>query len=174
MDAVDGELTEGIVVGLPPSLAKPGDYVVTYDVSDMSANRALQLTRQIAVRDTTAPLLQMKGDAVVLVEAGESYADAGVVVTDSTDGDLSTAVLVDNPVDTRMPGEYTITYDVADSSGNKAIQRQRIVSVRDTQRPEITLVGADEIEVEVGREFSDAGATAEDVFEGNLTESLQV
>ena len=38
----------------------------------------------------------------------------------------------------------------------------------------MTLVGADEIEVEVGREYSDAGATAVDAFEGNLTGSIQV
>jgi len=174
VDAVDGVLTENIIVGLPPSLAKPGNYIVTYDVSDVSGNRAPQLIRQIVVRDTTPPLLQMKGDAFVLVEAGESYTDAGVVATDSTDGDLSTSVLVGNPVDTRRPGEYTITYDVADSSGNKAIQRQRIISVRDTQRPEMTLVGAVELEVEVGREYSDAGATAVDEFEGNLTGIIKV
>ena len=174
VDAVDGVLTENIIVGLPPSLAKPGDYVVTYDVSDLSDNRVPQLIRRIVVRDTTPPLLQMKGDALVLVEAGESYVDAGVVATDSTDGDLSSAVFADNPVDTRRTGEYTITYDVADSSGNKAIQRQRIISVRDTQRPEMTLVGADEIEIEVGRKYSDAGATALDEFEGNLTGGIQV
>ncbi|MDP6679581.1 MAG: DUF5011 domain-containing protein, partial [Verrucomicrobiota bacterium] len=174
MDAVDGEVTDRIAVGLPESLAKPGDYVVTYDVGDLSDNRAPQLTRQVIVRDTTPPLLQMKGDSYVLVEAGESYTDAGVVAIDSTDGDLSAAVLTVNPVDTRRPGEYTITYDVADASGNPAIQRQRIVSVRDTQRPELTLVGAVEIEVEVGREYSDAGATAVDAFEGNLTGSIEV
>ncbi|MDP6215221.1 MAG: DUF5011 domain-containing protein, partial [Acidimicrobiales bacterium] len=174
VDAVDGELTDRIEVGLPTNLAKPGDYVVTYDVSDMSDNRVPQLIRQIIVRDTMPPLLQMKGDTVVLVEAGESYIDVGVVATDSTDGDLSAAVVVLNSVDTRWPGEYKVVYDVADSSGNRAIQLQRSVSVRDTQRPKMTLVGVDELEIEVGREYSDAGATAVDAFEGNLTGSIQV
>ena len=174
VDAVDGVLTDSITIGLPPSLAKPGDYSVTYDVSDLSGNRSPQLTRKIIVTDTTPPLLQMKGDTSVFVEAGESYTDAGVVATDSTDGDLSTFVVVKNPVDTRVLGEYTVTYDISDFSGNMGIQRQRKVSVRDTIRPEMTLVGAVQPEVEVGREYSDAGATAVDAFEGNLTGSIKV
>ena len=174
VDAVDGVLTDSITIGLPPSLAKPGDYAVTYDVSDLSGNRSPQLTRKIIVTDTTPPLLQMKGDMSVFVEAGESYTDAGVVATDSTDGDLSTFVVVKNPVDTRVLGEYTVTYDISDFSGNMGIQRRRNVSVRDTRRPEMTLVGAVQPEVEVGREYSDAGATAVDAFEGNLTGSIQV
>ena len=103
-----------------------------------------------------------------------SYTDAGVVATDSTDGDLSTFVVVNNPVDTRVLGEYTVTYDISDFSGNMGIQLQRNVSVRDTRRPEMTLVGAVQPEVEVGREYSDAGATAVDEFEGNLTGSIKV
>ena len=174
LDAVDGDVTDRIVVKLPENLTKPGSYVVTYNVSDLSDNRAPQLVRQVVVRDTISPLLQLRGNSYVLVEAGESYVDEGVVATDTTDGDLSDSVVLVNRVDVRNPGEYTITYDVSDSSGNQSDQIKRVVSVRDSQRPVLALIGDVEVEIEVGKEYSDAGATASDAFEGNLTGSIQV
>ena len=173
-DAEDGDLSESIVIVHPPSLAKPGDYIVTYDVSDITGNSAPQLTRKIIVTDTTPPLMEIKGDASVVVEAGLAYEDPGVIVTDFVDEDLNEFVQVNNPVDIRRLGEYVITYDVEDSTGNKAIRLEREVLVRDTRRPEMLLVGEAVLELEVGREYSDAGATALDAFEGNLTGSIKV
>ena len=67
-----------------------------------------------------------------------------------------------------------IIYDVEDSTGNKAVRLEREVSVRDTLRPEMLLVGEAVLELEVGREYSDSGATAVDAFEGNMTGSIKV
>ena len=69
LDTVDGDVTDRIVVKLPENLTKPGSYVVTYNVSDLSDNRASQLVRQVVVRDTISPLLQLRGNSYVLVEA---------------------------------------------------------------------------------------------------------
>ena len=102
------------------------------------------------------------------------YEDPGVIVTDYVDKGLNKFLRVKNPVDIRRLGEYIITYDVVDSSGNKAVSLEREVSVRDTIMPEMYLVGEAALEFEVGREYSDAGATAVDAFEGNLTGSIKV
>ena len=173
-DAEDGDLTESVVIATPLSLEKPGNYIVTYDVSDITGNAATQLTRKIIVTDTTPPLLEMKGEASVVAEAGVIYEDPGVIVTDYVDKGLNKFLRVKNPVDIRRLGEYIITYDVVDSSGNKAVSLEREVSVRDTIMPEMYLVGEAALEFEVGREYSDAGATAVDAFEGNLTGSIKV
>ena len=70
-------------------------------------------------------------------------------------------------MDVRNPGEYTITYDVSDSSGNQSDQA-KVVSVRDSQRPVLALIGDVEVEIEVGKEYSDAGATASDAFKKEI------
>ena len=65
-----------------------------------------------------------------------------------------------------------MTYDVTDSSGNPAVQVTRTVDVVDTGIPVITLLGSDPVTVEVGSPYVDAGATAWDALDGDLTASI--
>eukprot|EP00892_Ulva_mutabilis_P002638 jgi/Ulvmu1/12375/UM009_0021.1 len=69
------------------------------------------------------------------VDVGATYADPGAIAMDDTDGDVSAQVakIGLSLVDTRgptPPGEpYVIRYAVADSSGNAAAERRRLVFV---------------------------------------------
>ena len=67
---------------------------------------------------------------------------------------------------------YIVTYNVKDSSGNAAVEVTRTVSVVDTVVPVITLSGSSPVTVEVGSVYTDAGATAFDVYDGVLTGSI--
>ena len=125
IDLVDGNLSENIEVDFPSGILAPGEYYVKYDVSDLSGNRADQLIRIIVVQDTISPVMQLKGEAIVYVEAGREYVDEGVSATDSFEGDLSAKAIVSNPVDSREIGSYEVTYNVADASGNKAVELSR-------------------------------------------------
>ena len=69
-------------------------------------------------------------------------------------------------------GPYLVTYGVSDSQGNAATQVTRTVNVVDTTAPVITLLGTDPVTVEVGTPYVDAGATASDVGDGDLTGSI--
>ena len=173
LDAVDGNLTSDVAIGTPV-ISKPGVYYVTYDIADSSDNRATQLTRKVVVTDSIPPILYVIGFDSVTVEAGSDYNDLGAVASDSFEGDLTGNIQVSNSVDVRKTGQYIVTYDVSDASGNKANQAVRSVEIKDTLVPVITLIGEVELQIEVGREYSDAGATAVDEFEGNLTGSIQV
>jgi len=66
-------------------------------------------------------------------------------------------------------GEYafddTILYNISGTNS---------VNVRDTQIPVITLVGSSSVSVEYGSSYTDAGATATDNVDGNLTSSITV
>tara|TARA_B100000989_G_scaffold210422_1_gene159620 strand:- start:340 stop:1308 length:969 start_codon:yes stop_codon:yes gene_type:complete len=77
-----------------------------------------------------------------------------------------------NSVNASVLGTYTVTYNVSDSSGNNADQKTRTVNVVDTTSPVITLVGSTPLNVDSGSDYNDAGATASDSFEGNLTTSI--
>jgi hypothetical protein len=50
---------------------------------------------------------------------------------DDVDGDITTRIVTDNPVDTSRAGTYVVTYSVSDSTGNGAsMTRTVIVNLR--------------------------------------------
>ncbi len=81
--------------------------------------------------DMTPPVITLNGSAMVIVDCGESYTDAGATALDEMDGYLTDSIVAGNPVNTDVPGAYTVTYDVSDAGGNAAVQVWRTVRVRD-------------------------------------------
>ncbi|QDP64765.1 MAG: hypothetical protein GOVbin2917_80 [Prokaryotic dsDNA virus sp.] len=79
--------------------------------------------------ELTPPIITLLGDSVVTINEGVSYTDAGVTAIDSVDGDLTSSVVVVNPVDTSTVGTYSITYNVTNSSGIAAQEVTRTVIV---------------------------------------------
>ena len=76
-------------------------------------------------------------------------------------------------------GSYTVTYNVSDAAGNAgvgdivgAVEMVRTVTVSapaDTMAPVITLTGSAAVTVEVGGTYTEAGASASDNVDGDLT-----
>ncbi len=149
-----------------------GEYTVTYDATDATGNAAAQVTRTVDVVDTTAPVITLIGANPMTIEVGSGYADAGATASDIGDGDLTGAIVTDDPVDPDVIGVYTVTYNVTDTSLNAAVEVTRTVNVVDTTAPLVTLIGADTVTVEVGSAYVDAGATAVDLVDGDLTSSI--
>ncbi|HOS02117.1 MAG TPA: DUF5011 domain-containing protein, partial [Candidatus Hydrogenedentes bacterium] len=86
--------------------------------------------------------------------------------------DLTGSIVAVSNVNVDVVGSYTVTYDVTDAAGNAAVQVVRTVNVVDTTAPVITLLGASPVTVEVHNAYSDAGATALDNYDGDLTGSI--
>ncbi|WP_169382715.1 DUF5011 domain-containing protein [Caldibacillus debilis] len=181
-DDVDGDLTEQIVVTGSVDTSKPGEYILTYTVSDSAGNEATE-TRTVIVReaqepDTTPPVITLKGDNPLYLNVGDEFVDPGATATDDVDGDLTEQIVVTGSVDTSKPGEYTLTYTVSDSAGNEATATRTVI-VREAQEPDttppvITLKGDNPLYLNVGDEFVDPGATATDDVDGDLTEQIVV
>jgi hypothetical protein len=55
--------------------------------------------------------------------------DLRATAKDNVDGDISSKIVIVNPVDTSKLGTYTVTYDVTDAAGNKADRKTRTVNV---------------------------------------------
>ena len=162
----DGDLTSVV------DTSKVGSYNITYEVSDGEGNIS-SVTRSVTVVDTTAPVLTLQGEATITHEGGTDYSDAGATVSDSVDSDIE--VLTGGTVDTSKLGEYSLTFDATDASGNKAIQLSRKVTVVDTTPPLLTLRGSADTTVVKDGSFTDPGATAMDAVEGiSLHRSLLV
>ncbi len=130
--------------------------------------------------DTTVPVITLIGETTVSITEGDIYIDQGATATDDIDGDLTTSIVVSNLVNTNMIGSYTVTYNVSDTAGNLAEELTRTVYVvmvepeLDTTAPVITLVGEETVFVEQGEEYLDAGATALDETDGDITLNIVI
>jgi hypothetical protein len=83
----------------------------------------------LGLGDAVAPVITLNGESAVNVPSGSAYNDAGATAADNIDGDISTRVVVNNPVNTAVVGAYTVTYNVQDFAGNPATQVTRTVNV---------------------------------------------
>ena len=108
---------------------KTGSYEIK--VTAQYGKKTATQTIKVEVRDKKAPEITLNGDAEMTVEAGSEFSDPGYTATDNCDGDITDSVKVSgDKVDKDKAGKYTVTYEVSDSSGNKATAT-RVVSVYD-------------------------------------------
>ncbi len=173
-DNVDGNITSRIVTVNSVDSSKAGDYTVTYNVVDSSGNAAIQVVRNVKVVDAAAPVIVLNGSPSVTLEVLTPYVDAGATATDNADGDITSKIVTVNSVDSSKAGDYTVTYDVVDSSGHAAIQVVRSVKVVDAVAPMIVLNGSPLVTLEVLASYVDAGAMATDNVDGNITSRIVI
>jgi gliding motility-associated-like protein len=171
-DNYDGDISASIVAISTVDTDVVGSYAVTYNVTDTNVNNAVTVTRTINVVDTTIPVITLTGDAPVTVEFGDTYTDAGATASDNYDGDITSSIVTVNPVDETTVGTYIVTYNVTDANGNAAVEVTRTVNVIDTTIPVITLTGDAPVAVEFGDTYTDAGATASDNYDGDITANI--
>ena len=139
----------------------------TFNHQDSSGNNADTITRTITVTDTTKPVITLSGDSSITHEAGTNYTDSGATWTDLVDG--SGSVTPTGNVNASIPGEYTLTFNHQDSSGNNADTITRTITVVDTTKPVITLSGDGSVTHEAGTDYIDSGATWADLVDGSGT-----
>ncbi len=173
-DNIDGDLTASIVQGGSVNVNTAGSYVITYDVSDAAGNAATQVTRTVNVSDTTIPVITLSGANPINHQQGTAFTDPGAGAADNIDGDISGSIVVSGSVNVNVAGTYTLSYNVSDAAGNNAVTVTRDVIVADTQAPVITLIGTNPINHDQGTTFTDPGATASDVADGDLSGSIVV
>lgn len=167
-DDVDGDTTSRIVTVDPVNTSQPGTYLVTYNVTDSSGNPALEVTRQVIV-DGLCPVITLSGDASMMLAAGSVFFDPGASAMDDVDGDISGRIVRVNPVNSSVPGTYSVTYNVVDTAGNRAVEVRREVIIRDLTPPVITLIGPARVVISRNSSYVDAGATARDNVDGDIT-----
>lgn len=117
-DKVDGDLTNKI------SISATQD-VIEYTITDNAGNSATAV-RQLLYRDVQAPMIQDAKEISVLQGASLASLNA----KDNCEGDVSYRIVANKQIDTQIPGDYTLTFDVSDSAGNKSTFTQIIHVVK--------------------------------------------
>lgn len=83
-------------------------------------------------KDKEAPVITLNGDEEVSIRVFEEYKDLGATAKDNLDEIIGNKIVVDtSKVNTKVPGDYEVIYNVTDASGNKAETVKRIVHVED-------------------------------------------
>ncbi len=175
-DNRDGNITSRIVVGGLAAVdeSTPGTYTITYNVQDDAENSATQVTRTVIVQDTEGPVITLLGDSVIYMECGAAAEDPGATAVDTCEGDVAEEIDVVglDLVGGNGPGEYSVTYEVADQAGNLSQATRTYVVLEDTEAPVITVSNSGYIME--GSTYSGIGATAYDACEGDLTNAIVV
>ncbi|WP_339157331.1 S-layer homology domain-containing protein [Paenibacillus sp. FSL W8-0186] len=135
--------------------------------------------------DVTKPVITLLGEPVVRLNVGDDYADAGAAATDDRDGDITDRIVTTvtssvyglTAIDTSIPDVYKVHYNVSDDAGNAADEVTRTVIVTedieaDVTKPVITLLGEPVVRLPVGADYTDAGATAIDDRDGDITNRI--
>ncbi len=123
-------------------------------------------TRTVNVVDTTPPVIALVEETREYVLPDGEYDDPGFTAKDAVDGDLTDKVL-------KTPDGDKMIYTVADRAGNVA-SVTRVIPYKDPEPPVITLKGDKTVTVEVGKGYKEAGYTATDNLDGDLTDKVVV
>lgn len=154
---------DGKVVGEVDTSIK-GEYLVSYQV--IEEDKSSSITRKVNVIDTKAPIIQTPGDINLFVDQVNLFnVMAGVSATDNS---LEPITVSATGSLSRLPDSYIITYTASDSSGNEAITT-RIINVNDVSAPVITLLGSNPLNLFVNDPYVEAGATALDDIDEDVT-----
>ena len=119
IDNYDGDLSSKLTI-------EDKEDSVTYTVSDTHKNKTT-ITRKLIYDDKTPPVLTLNGNQEEKLYVGGTFTDDGATASDNCDGDLTSSISVDNPVNVSKVGEYQIQYTVSDKKGNKSELVRKVV-----------------------------------------------
>ena len=190
LDETDGYIAADIVVVNSVDVNIVGDYIITYNVSDVAGNNAVEVTRFIHVvaivppppppTDITPPT------GTIIINDGALYTNSrDVVLTISATDDLSevTEMKIANAssyhdwesyavskqwVLPSTNGVKTVRIKFKDFVGNETATGIPTTIILDTVAPVITLNGDSTINLDVGGTYQEFSATITDINPGSL------
>lgn len=113
----------------------PGIYSLTYSAT--ANGFTSETTRIVTVEaDNTAPTITLNGPNPLTVECHTGFTDPGAIAVDACAGNFGATA--SGAVDPNTVGQYIITYNATDPSGNAATPVTRTVNVVDTTAPVVT------------------------------------
>lgn len=143
---------------------KVGTYPLVISAKNKNVIEKIEIT--VVIKDTQAPVITLTADPEYYASPGGIYVEEGFVAQDNYDGDITANVI-------REENEGIVTYKVSDSSGNETVV-ERVIVYKDVIAPELTLNGSSVVSIYVGENYSEAGYTAVDECDGDITANVIV
>ncbi|MEK3981994.1 S-layer homology domain-containing protein [Paenibacillus sp. FSL K6-3166] len=158
-------------------------FTVSLSKGEAKAEAAASGTIKLPEPDRLQPVITLNGETTVNLPIGSEYTDAGASAYDDEDGDITDRITTTvssevyglTELDTAKADIYTFHYNVSDAAGNAATEVTRKVIVSedpDVLKPIITLLGEPSVQLDNGASYTDAGATAVDDRDGDITERI--
>lgn len=159
-----------VVVDLPGNLLA-GNYRLNLSNTNGDSEVFIPITTTLS---SSNPEIILKGsNPVTVFLADSSYTDTGATAIDKEDGDISASIVATDDIPSPLAvGTYTVIYNVTDSDNNAAVPVSRTVNVVDGVYPTITLLGDNPVNLSVNDSYTDAGATAWDYVDGDITTDI--
>lgn len=186
-DGYSGVATETSNWDTQVSTTTEGVYTVTYNATDVAGNSASSVTRSVSV--TTEPIIPVitnvtknsNGSFTIEGSVTGAFSDNLTVQVTIDDSNSGTPVTVSSGIFThttssQSPGTYEFKAKsintAAQESALSSTQSETMGAVGDTTKPVITLLGNTSVSFTVGGTYSDAGATATDDVDGDVTGNI--
>lgn len=115
--------------------------------------------------------IELKGDKEITLKYNSEYQDLGAVAK-YKDKDISKDIMINNNLDLSKVGEYSYTYKIKYKSLTKEVKRT--IKVIDDDKPSLKLNGRKELSMVIGNKYKDYGATASDLYDGDITNNIVV
>ncbi len=158
------------------SQAADGDYTLTHTAYNGTGDTKV-VTSTVTISGNvvpTAPTITVLGNSLVNLTVGDTYTDAGATASDTIDGNITSSIVTTNNVNTAVAGLYSVQYQVTNSNGLTGYGARTVNVSTNVAPPSISLVGSPVVSVPLGGTYSEAGATASDSVDGNLTSSIVI
>lgn len=174
-DLEDKDITSKIeVIENHVDTSAEGEYTVVYRVADSGGN-ITEATILVFVMINEKDRPQITADVAILKVGSIFDPLAGVTAIDPVEGDISSLItVVDNTVDTSIPGWYYVSYEVVNSKGISGYGYRDVI-VLSSSVPVIYVY-----DIEIGLDFTDyaefivKSATAYDVEDGNISDQIAI
>ena len=101
-----------------------GTYDLLYSATDSSDNTSFVL-RTVVVEDKIPPMINLLGDETIIINQHAEFIDPGITFSDNYD-ETPSLTTSDN-VDSSVVGQYVISYEVVDSSGNVSSANRSVI-----------------------------------------------
>lgn len=103
-----------------------GEYNLKYTVR----NESKELSKNVVliVRDDIKPVIKLKHHTINIDYDKAIDLHSNIVsCTDNVDGDIKSKITIEDSVNTKKEGKYTVVYEVSDLSGNKATEKVNVI-----------------------------------------------
>lgn len=138
-----------------------------WTLAHASSNPKVEIELFGTINNGNFPVIKAENASIVQGTNFDIY--KGVTATDVEDGNITNSIKIkENNLDINKVGQYTITYEVTDST-DLTTTKSITITVTENHKPEII---AEDIEIIQGHELKEK-VSATDTEDGDLTKSIQ-